>query len=147
MSVTTHIGFTGTRKAPTMTQRLRLVELFATLDEGPGVRTLHHGDCVGADATAVASAGQFMILTCCHPPTNPLMRAWTDNTWTETPRDYLVRNADIVRVADLVIAMPDGPERLRSGTWWTVRAAIAALTPVIIITPDGRFDCRPPEVK
>ena len=36
---------------------------------------------------------------------------------------YLERNKNIVNAVDFIIAAPDGPEKVRSGTWSTVRYA------------------------
>ena len=51
--------------------------------------------------------------------------------------DPLVRNRKIVDDSDAMLACPDGPERMRSGTWMTVRYALKQGKHTIIIMPDG----------
>jgi predicted Rossmann fold nucleotide-binding protein DprA/Smf involved in DNA uptake len=47
------------------------------------------------------------------------------------------RNMDIVTLTSMLLAMPGGPEKVRSGTWSTIRAATKMGRPVIVFPPDG----------
>ena len=51
------------------------------------------------------------------------------------PKPYLDRNRDIVDACEVLLATPDGPERLRSGTWSTVRYARKIGKPVEVRLP------------
>lgn len=99
----------------------------------------HHGDCVKADEVAhecVSRVGVARIVI--HPPINRSRRAFCQGAWeTEAPLPYLDRNRAIVDASDALLAMPDGPERQRSGTWSTVRYARKRGKPITFIWPDG----------
>jgi hypothetical protein len=73
-----------------------------------------------------------------HPPTNSSLRAarQCDELWPEAP--YLLRNRQICDEVDVLLAAPDGAERVRSGTWSTVRYALWLPMPVVVLYPDGR---------
>lgn len=156
-----HIGFTGSRRGLTEPQRNTLLNFLAMQHEemrrsvqAAGLdfkAVLHHGDCVGADAQAHRVAyltGWQMAL---HPGVNQEgespNRAWcADNgppdavCESHEPLPYGERNLHIIGAGTMLIACPDGPEKLRSGTWSTVRAAIKMGRPVIVIPPDGEID-------
>jgi hypothetical protein len=125
-------GFTGTQQGCTEPQwTVLLVELKKATE-------FHHGDCVGADAEAHAIAKSFGAWTVCHPPLIEKSRAFTVNDETREPKDYLVRNHDIVDETAFMIACPKGmSEELRSGTWATIRYARKRGKSGIIIFPDG----------
>jgi predicted Rossmann fold nucleotide-binding protein DprA/Smf involved in DNA uptake len=55
------------------------------------------------------------------------------------PLPYLERNHAIVNESDFLIAAPDGPETLRSGTWATVRYARKVGKRVLVIMPNGEI--------
>lgn len=119
-------GRSGARPDQLETLRSKLFEVFAT--------SLHHGDCVGADAQAHEIARELGLRIVVYPPDNPEYRAWCagDEFWS--PRPYLKRNYDIVDNTDLLIALPDRPECQRSGTWSTVRYARRLNKPVVVIS-------------
>ncbi len=131
-----NLGFTGTRSALTFPQ---VEALRIALDAwGPGY--FRHGDCIGADATAHMNAqavGSWHILV--FPPEDPKYRAWCggSNVSIQGPRPYIERNKFIVDHSDRMLAMPDGPERLRSGTWSTVRYAAKTGVDATVVMPDG----------
>ena len=128
------IGFTGTRYGMTVAQR-RTLRLF--LANGAG-REFHHGDCVGADAEAHDIAVAFGFEPVIHPPVIDILRAFKDSRRILAPRKYRTRNRDIVRNTSLLIAAPAGAvEKVRSGTWWTVRFARKLGCAIVIIFPDG----------
>lgn len=100
--------------------------------------TLHHGACVGADEFAHNAALVCGLTVVVHPPVSPKYRMEYDARATWLPaREYLDRNRDIVDASNTLIALPDGPERLESGTWATVRYAYSIHRPVIICYPGG----------
>lgn len=107
-----------------------------------GITVVHHGDCVGADAqfhrlcVALTLIPKIVI----HPPIDPRKRAYCDllqnYSWPSQispesmiievrhPKEYLVRNKDIVRESDFLFVGPSSnTEELRSGTWSTYRFA------------------------
>jgi len=133
------IGFTGTRYGMTMEQS---DSLFRWLD-GPLADSdvFHHGCASGADEEVVLCLkGQSAVTIVAHPST---LSGWfslaakdvSDAVWpTKEPLD---RNRDIVDNCDVLLACPDGPERVRSGTWATVRHARRCGKRVVIFWPDG----------
>lgn len=137
----THIGFTGTRGQVTEAQKLRLQEVLKSLKESSWT-TLHHGDCRGADALAAEVAYTMGLWVVAHPPINPAHRAFTNYVHeVREPKDYLVRDRDIVRECQYLIAVPAGTtNQRRSGTWYTIRQARAAKRAGVIIFPDGRTE-------
>lgn len=130
-------GFTGTRHGMTAAQ---LNWLRHTLPAGA---PLHHGGCVGSDAQAHVCALDGEGGVTVHPPANPALRMPFDDraVWLGE-KDYLDRDRDIVDATDLLLATPDGPERPKSGTWYTVRYAVASGKPVHICYPDGTVETR-----
>ncbi len=122
-AVTRRIGFTGGRRLPSHEQLEWLTETLAELYE-PGAE-LHHGDCVGKDATAHLVALRIGYRVVVHPPDVDFFRAHCVGfAEMRAQRPYLLRNNDIVRETATLVAVPDGGPRGRSGTWYTVRRAI-----------------------
>lgn len=112
------LGVTGTRRGrPDLTERF-----FRFLCDNY-VSELHHGDCVGWDEEAFLVAKHYKIPTVSHPPDRDDYRAFTDSDMVLPPKGYMERNRDIVDAVEYIIAAPDGPEVVRSGTWATVRFA------------------------
>ena len=107
------IGFTGTRQGMTREQERTLRDLLAS-HRGA---VLHHGDCVGADEQAhdiAVSLGCGIVI---HPPLLEAQRAFKPAPQIRAPKPYLVRNKDIVRETDLLVAAPkEALEQHRSGT-------------------------------
>lgn len=131
------IGFTGSQSDPTVQQLDSFSRLLSELFQ-PGSE-FHHGDCIGSDSAAHDCAREYRIVV--HPPTNPAKRAFRigDEIHIELP--YLVRNRNIVDQTELLIAMPSTTyERLRSGTWSTVRYARKQNRIIIKIFPDGQVE-------
>jgi hypothetical protein len=128
------IGFTGTPRG--MTERQRQA-LSCVLDELQA-SVFHHGDCIGADAEAHDIAATMGCELVIHPAITETKRAWKQAAQVYEPKLYLVRNKDIVQATDVLVAAPaDNVERLRSGTWSTVRFARKAGRPVWIVLPAG----------
>lgn len=124
------IGFSGSRKGMSEYQFKQVHQVLVWWKEN-GATTVHHGDCLGADAEFHNLALELGFRVIIHPPTNPKARAFCYNPekqvlmhlLPESP--YIQRNKDIVNSCDLLIACPEGPEDLypRSGTWATIRYA------------------------
>ena len=116
------IGFTGTRKGMTAYQREALWRVLAGGERG----VFHHGDCVGSDEEAHAIALEARWEVVVHPPVLDHARAFCGGRGvTVLPaKPYLERNRDIVDSCSLLVAAPEtDEEKIRSGTWSTVRAA------------------------
>jgi len=131
-----HIGFTGTRNGMTEHQKGVLRGCLKEMaSETEYTLVAHHGDCVGADKDFHDLCEELDIEIVIHPPTKSSARAFCYSTRIHKPKSYLARNRDIVNIAELVIATPDGPERTHSGTWSTVRYAISQDKVTTVIGP------------
>ena len=116
------IGFTGSRLGMTPVQYRAVRQLLAQLRSK--IDSCHHGDCLGADESFHNLARLFKLKLIIHPPTKPNFRAFLDGDETREPKDYLIRNKEMVDEVDRLIACPHTrKEVLRSGTWATVRYA------------------------
>ncbi len=125
------VGFTGSREGMTQKQK----EAFIDFISKHTITEFHHGDCMGADAQAHQMV-HAKIPTISHPPTDQKLRAFTENAVTKAPKEYLVRNHDIVDESDVLIATPKtATEELRSGTWATIRYAQKQDKCIIILAP------------
>lgn len=121
-------------------QRALVRHLRRWLREGYTHLEIHHGDCVGADAEfhdicmeVWPEEGFSLVL---HPPENEYKRAFkTAPVQTvRPPKPFLDRNRDIVDEADGMLAAPrEMAEKLRSGTWATVRYSRKTSTPLIML--------------
>jgi len=118
-----HLGFTGTRA---LTSDMEVL-LDSYLTARAGCIVLHHGACQGADEFAHQIAVDNHIPVVVHPPTDT---KWEMRDLKEQPgvtimprQPYLVRNRAIVNATAMLLAVPAGPEKVRSGTWSTVRYA------------------------
>lgn len=134
MNVTTVVGMTGTRNGCTRAQKLTAARALLELD----AVELHHGDCVGADYEMALLAHAMGIRVIAHPPDNDSNRAWAVNDECRETKPYLERNHDIVDECDWLLAFPgEMSERVRSGTWATIRYARREKKNHRIILPDG----------
>ena len=132
------IGFTGTRKGMSDSQRATLRRLLGLL-EGMATQA-HHGDCVGADAEFHELCRDIFKIQI-HPPLKQKFRAFCESVEFEhPPKDYLVRNRNIVDACDILIATPHTAERRRSGTWSTVRYARKQEKPIVVVSTNGAAD-------
>jgi hypothetical protein len=127
------IGFTGSRNGMTKDQQKRLEHLLREF-KALGYREFHHGDCKGADIQAHNIARLLGFGVVVHPPRSSTHRAWSPGKILKA-KPYLERNHDIVDETLSLIACPDGLERLRSGTWATIRYAEKIGKPVNVIMP------------
>jgi hypothetical protein len=131
------VGFTGSGTFITPHQ-IRMAELYLHrwYEE---FDVFHHGDCVVSDITIGCIAEGIGYHVIVHPPTNPKKRAYhqPQNGEILNPKPYLERNRDIATAADVLLATPEGPETIRSGTWSTIRAAQSLSVPprIAIIMP------------
>lgn len=129
-------GFTGTRNPPTREQLDWLAAQFS------GTFEFHHGACVGSDEAAhgLAKAEQARIIV--HPPADEKLMMPRDHDpaviWLPA-KSYHARNRDIVHAADIMFALPDGPARPHSGTWYTINYARSNRVPVSVCFPDGTW--------
>lgn len=128
------VGFTGTSEGITEAQKESLIRVLETLD----VKVGHHGDCVGADEVFHELVFWHADVVT-HPPDNDYKRAFLGATETRKELPYLVRNHNIVDETQVLVACPNGPERLRSGTWATVRYARKKQRPIYIVWPGGHI--------
>ena len=131
-----NLGFTGTQHGLTEEQMLRLDEYIQRFQPEKGI----HGDCIGADAQFSALCDSYHVTVEIHPPVDDSKRAFCKAAITFPVKPYLVRNHDIVDACDKLIACPGGnSERLRSGTWATIRYA-KGKKPIIVIYPRGNVE-------
>ncbi len=137
------IGFTGTQRGLTDEQERTLKATLRSLKDVAGAVEFHHGDCIGADNEAhgvAALLGAHKIVV--HPPEVEAKRARVqvspERDEVLAPKPYLDRNHDIVDACHWLIACPgEAAEKLRSGTWATVRYARKTGKGVLVILPDG----------
>lgn len=132
---TLRIGITATQAGATDEQRTALTALLVGLQPAE----VHHGDCVGGDAHSHHIVRQHLpgCRIVIHPPDNPNKRAFCKGDELRRALPYLVRDRIIVLDTDRLVAVPSGPERVRSGTWYTVRQAAAEGRRVTVVWPDG----------
>lgn len=132
------LGVTGTRQGLSQAQRFAAHRLL--VDIGP--TRLHHGDCIGVDVQIHVMATKLGIPITVHPPDIRTYRAFTRGDQMTEPLPYLVRDRIIVDTCTLLLAVPNGPEKLRSGTWATVRYARKQHRRIVILRPDGDLEYR-----
>lgn len=130
------VSFTGTQEGMTQRQKYALEDL---LDELVVIE-LHHGDCIGADEEVNLIALTIGIRIVIHPPDDDNKRAFCKGAdEVREPKPYLVRNDDIAEEGEVLIATPkEYKEKVRSGTWATVRYARKKNKNIFVIYPNGR---------
>jgi hypothetical protein len=131
------IGFTGTQSIITIGQFDQLCSLLQQLNPTQA----HHGDCVGADHIFHGVCLELGIPIVLHPPINESKRAFCeDSSEIWEPKEYLVRNHDIVDCSDALITCPyTDKEQQRSGTWATWRYAKKVEKSTYLILPSGEI--------
>ena len=141
------IGFTGTRRGMIPFQKRGVEWLLRKLKrEYPGYELwAHHGDCIGSDERFHKIATELGYRIHVHPPSNEKLRTFCpirNGDVIELSKDYKIRNADIVRESQLLIATPHFDEKdggsIYSGTWSTIRIARRRNVPYVIFYSDGR---------
>jgi hypothetical protein len=113
--------------------------------DGLGIKVVHHGDCIGADAQfhEIVRNLDPAIRIESHPCNLDRYRAHCRADVTYAVKPPLERNIDIVRASDYLIATPRERKRISmSGTWWTMGQAANSNIPVFHVPPDIR-DWRP----
>src|ERR1700688_2403794 len=103
---------------------------------------IHHGGCIGGDTELHWMATELGIPIVIHPPLDRTKMSAVvvpaPGVTILAPLSYLARNAAIVADTHFVLACPrESHERLRSGTWATVRQAKKQGKPYRIVYPDG----------
>jgi predicted Rossmann fold nucleotide-binding protein DprA/Smf involved in DNA uptake len=120
------IGFTGSRKGMTAHQKFTVRHILnRAIKDCNGNVVVHHGGCVGADEEFHRMCLKLGLRIIIHPSDKPDTQAACEQFWQRRPQaPPLQRNRYIVSSVGLLIATPDSTtERLRSGTWATVRYA------------------------
>jgi hypothetical protein len=139
-----NLGFTGTRKQPTVAQIGRLATFL--WDNHPS--KVHHGACVGSDTWChmLCLRLSYLPYIIVHPPTvdtyvdSRCMMPYNGkpyNVEIRTRYPYLARDNHIVLETTHLVATPDGPPRPHSGTWYTIGVADELERPITIFWPDG----------
>lgn len=133
------VGFTGSRLGMSIGQFDTFTSVIGELLEP--ITVFRFGCCRGADvqaarliATLVPKPmifGHLSTLDDCEEA----IKLCEDTCQPEPP---LLRNIDIVKGCDILIACPKGPEEQRSGTWSTVRYARKVKRHIVVIWPDGK---------
>lgn len=116
------VGFTGTRKGMTESQKTTVMEYLEMLlvRHGPEFR---HGVCVGADLESAEIAVALGYREAKFPAGD----------------DPLARDRIIVDGAEFMLATPSNFKNIMrgSGTWYTARYSSRRHVPGVIIWPDG----------
>lgn len=165
--MTVHIGFTGTRQLLDDRQLAWLKDELVMLDLSIRLvrlqkPVLHHGDCVGADASAHQLAQQLGWDIQIHPPMKQQYRAFCKGAEIiHEPAGYLARDRDIIKATSTLLAIPGTPLRLAGlagivqeddlergkgevvwdvikkagGTWYTVMQALSRGREVKVCSP------------
>lgn len=132
------VGFTGTRHGMNDTQKKELEKLFNSKE----FSEFHHGMCIGSDKQShdmvVKLKDNRDIKIIGHPPKYKGSMAQCDCDLLMKADEYLVRNHHIVDHTDVLIATPDTKEKIRSGTWSTVRYARKLGKKIYVIHKNGR---------
>jgi len=115
------VGFTGTREGMSQQQKEQFVVKLYELNP----TEFHHGDCIGADADAHDIVREFFpdVKVVIHPPSKTTTQAFKKGDESRVPAPYIMRDKDIVDETVHLIGAPLGPEKIRSGTWTTIRYA------------------------
>jgi hypothetical protein len=143
------LAFTGTRRGLTPAQLAALRVVLAEIRFHNSV--VHNGAAEGADEEmldllAEGLAGRPTVhLWPCNRERQQWAFEWAlafskalhPSARVHPTAPPLERNRRMVAAASVVVACPDGPERLRSGTWSTVRAARRRGREVVLVWPDG----------
>jgi len=138
------VGFTGTRHGMNEVQQ----EEFLKLINSKEFSEFHHGMCIGSDKQAHdmvtklkmerTKNGKGDIKRAGHPPKYKGSMADCECDILMKADEYLVRNHNIVDHTDVLVATPDTKEKIRSGTWSTVRYARKLGKKIYIIHKNGR---------
>lgn len=134
------LGITGSRDGLSDAQLIALIEWV----ERNCIAEIHHGACLGADATAVLQAKARYGRACKavaypgHLPDMVSQPAMMVSDVRHPPEHTLKRNRKIVDACEVLLALPKGTEELKSGTWATARYGRKVGRRIIVIWPDGK---------
>ncbi len=128
------IGFTGTRHGMSEEQ----LKEFKNFIKSKDIEEFHHGVCIGSDQQSHDFVKSKKIKIVGHPPKFKKFMSDSDCDVFMKPHDYLKRNKHIVDETDILLATPDTKERVRSGTWSTIRYARKQNKKIYIIHKNGR---------
>ncbi len=141
------VGFTGTGRGMTAWQARSVGEILRKWDNRSP--EFHYGLCYGADDQAARRARRLGYRLVAHPGPDPARRGKVMPDEMREPLPFLERNTNIAQEANVVVATPfGGPEigeKLRSGTWSTIRRARKFRRPLWIVWPDGSYEIEYPE--
>lgn len=140
------VGFTGSRLGTTDIQLLALSRwLERNVHQVAG---MVHGGAFGADEEAACLFHRLwpdkplvMLPSVLHDEMSEAAQDASFASFVAMPP--LARNQKIVRITDILLACPSGPEVLRSGTWATVRYAQRDGRHVLVFWPNGEVDAIP----
>jgi len=113
------IGFTGSRHGMNIEQFNEFKQIILSKE----IEEFHHGMCVGADKQAHDFIKSEKIKIIGHPPVIKTLIADCECNIYMEEQDYLDRNKNIVDKTEILIATPNTEEKIRSGTWSTIRYA------------------------
>jgi hypothetical protein len=131
------LGFTGSRRGMTFQQLEKVRSVLRWLGVA-NILKVHHGDCTGSDKQFDDLAIEAHLLRVAWPPKDPKYRAYCEADLIMPEMEYLDRDWEIAKACDLLIAAPATFDEVRrSGTWATVRRAIAEQKQRIMVFPDG----------
>ena len=123
-------GVTGTKRGLSNKQ---IENFFEFIRFNNNIEELHHGDCIGVDVQVALIMRELIdgIVIAGHPPDDDKLRGFFDSDIEFDKEPFLVRNRNIVKKIDLLLAFPfERKEQLRSGTWATIRYAKKAGIPI-----------------
>lgn len=142
------IGVTGTKTGMKHRQQESFKFLLRCLKATYDEVELHHGDCIGSDAQADKFARELGCRIVIHPPINTKNQANCAQQGDKVcePKEYGERDYDIVDETEILVATPTFgqifvgkisiyTERVRSGTWMTIRYARKSATMIFILEP------------
>ena len=137
-----HIGFTGTRYGMTDVQKNAFRTFLYYLKHHYKELTLHHGDCIGADADAHEIAQEVGCKIHIHPGHSAKNQTDLSNGANcqgadkiHKSKTHFARNRDIVDASSEIIAAPkDNIEK--GGTWYTINYAKKNYKSTVILHDD-----------
>lgn len=143
------LAFTGTRYGMTRIQvHILRAALYWIEDQYGTDVNARHGGCIGSDITFHAACVSRNWAVDVFPSTIPNTQGdykFGDRLHIHKPAPPLQRNTTIIRSANMVIATPNEDyERLRSGTWSTIRKVRTAQLPLLLILPSRGHVCEWP---
>ena len=137
MEMPRYLGVTGTSEPITDAQRRQLFPVLRSFRD-QGFDWMRNGDCINADHELARVWRQMGGKVFGHPPLSPVKRAFFNFDEWSIERGYLDRNRDIVYGSEELLGVPSGPEKVRSGTWSTIRLARSLGRKITLIWPTGR---------